>query len=124
MSFTEAVSTVLNKYADFSGRARRSEYWYWVLALALGWIVVEIFWAISRPLGWILYLVLLIGTIVPDLAVGVRRLHDTSRSGWWLLIALVPFVGGIILLVFMCLDSTPGPNDYGPSPKELSAPTM
>jgi len=95
-----------------------------VLALVLGWIVVEIFWAISRPLGWILYLVLLIGTIVPDLAVGVRRLHDTSRSGWWLLIALVPFVGGIILLVFMCLDSTPGPNDYGPSPKELSAPTM
>ena len=117
MSFQEAIKSVLDNYAVFTGRARRSEYWFWALALFIAEIVVSLLFSASRPLGWILYLVLVLGTIVPGLAVAVRRLHDTGKSGWWLLIGLVPLVGAIILLVFFCIDSDPGSNQYGPSPK-------
>ena len=111
----EAVRTVLSKYADFSGRARRSEYWYWTLATFIADIVLSI---VDVALGTSL-LVLLFGlaVLLPGLAVGVRRLHDTGRSGWWLLIALIPLVGVILLTVWFCTDSTPGDNAYGPSPK-------
>jgi len=121
VSFTEAIRTVLNKYADFSGRARRSEYWYWTLAVIVAIVVCLILTAIAHTLGLVLYLLVLLGTLVPGLAVGVRRLHDTGRSGWWILIALVPLVGSIILLVFVCQDSQPGQNQYGPSPKAANA---
>ena len=117
MGFQEAIRSVLDKYADFSGRARRSEYWYWSLALFLAYIVAVILIAISRPLGLIVYVLVFLAAIVPSLAVGVRRLHDTNKSGWWLLIGLVPFVGAIVLLIFFCLDSDPQPNQYGASPK-------
>jgi len=106
---------VLKNYAGFEGRARRAEYWQFVL----GNVIVAVVLAILGALIKFPYLVILyyLAILVPTLAVGVRRLHDTSKSGWWLLIALVPFVGGIILLVFTCLDSTPGDNQYGPNPK-------
>lgn len=121
-----AVNTVLKqKYADFSGRARRSEYWYFVLAYFVAIVALEILGvilgAIAKPLGVLVLIVLfvaILGIIVPSLAVGVRRLHDTGKSGWFLLFGLIPFVGGLILLVFMVMDSTPGPNQYGPNPKE------
>lgn len=113
----EAVKTVLGKYVDFSGRARRSEYWYWTLAVFLVYVVGLIFTAIARPLGLLIFVVLVLGGFLPGLAVSVRRLHDTGRSGWFLLISLIPFVGGIVLLVFQCADSQPQPNKYGPSPK-------
>lgn len=119
MGFQEAISTVLGKYADFSGRARRSEYWYWALAVFVAYLVCLIIFLIFKPLGVLLYIVFVLAVIVPNLAVLWRRLHDTGRSGWWILISLVPFVGGIILLVFTCLDSQPGPNIYGPSPKAI-----
>jgi uncharacterized membrane protein YhaH (DUF805 family) len=117
MGFQEAVRAVLGKYSDFSGRARRSEYWFWSLALFIAYIVAVILFVIFKPLGILAYLVVFLGAIVPSLAVGVRRLHDTNKSGWWLLIGLVPFVGGLILLVFMCIDGDPAPNQYGPPPK-------
>jgi len=118
---------VVKKYAVFTGRARRKEYWFYVLfylifALIIGVVDAMIFGVdpgrSTGPLGMIYVLALL----VPSLAVGVRRLHDTSRSGWWMLLLLLPLIGPIILLVFFVLDSTPGDNEYGPNPKEAPEP--
>ena len=102
-------------YVGFSGRARRAEYWQFVLfniiALAICFVIDL---AIKSP---VLYLLYVLASLLPSLAVGVRRLHDTDRSGWWLLIGLVPLVGGIVLLVFACLEGNRGPNKYGADPK-------
>ena len=101
VSFGEAIKVCFNKYATFSGRASRSEYWYFALfSFILGLIPV---------VNWIAALALLI----PGLAVAVRRLHDTGRSGWWYLICLVPIVGQIMLLVFFCTAGQPHANEYG-----------
>jgi uncharacterized membrane protein YhaH (DUF805 family) len=62
--------------------------------------------------------ILILGTIIPSIAVGIRRLHDTDKSGWWLLIALIPLIGGLVLLFFFVSDGTSGPNQYGPDPKD------
>ena len=121
MSFGDAIRTVLSKYAEFNGRARRSEYWYWTLAVIVALVVCIIISAISHALGLVLYLLVILGTLVPGIAVAVRRMHDTGRSGFWLFIGLVPLVGGIILLVFACQDSEPGQNQYGASPKGATA---
>ena len=120
MSFPEVVQTVLTqKYADFSGRARRSEYWFFYLFTILVFLVVVVLGALLGTTALVvLYLLAIAGLIVPSLALTVRRLHDTDRSGWWFLIVFVPFVGGIVLLVWAVTDGTPGPNQYGPSPKE------
>ena len=123
MSFQDAVRTCLQrKYADFHGRARRSEYWYFFLFTAIIGVVGGILDAIFRtrsgmyggtgPIQGILQLALLI----PTLAVGARRLHDTGRSGWWYLIGLVPLVGIIILIVFLASEGNPGQNAYGSPP--------
>jgi uncharacterized membrane protein YhaH (DUF805 family) len=110
---------VLKKYAVFSGRARRKEYWMYTLFVVIIYaVLLGIGIAIKTPVIAILFYVAI---LVPSLAVGVRRLHDTGRSGWWLLFGLVPLVGGITLLVFTCTDSKPGPNQYGPNPKEIGA---
>lgn len=108
MGFFAAIKSVMSQYAGFSGRARRSEYWYWVLFTLL--------WC------WIPLLNILLGLIffIPGLAVAVRRLHDTGRSGWWILISLIPIIGGIVLLIFYCTDSQIGENDYGPNPKGIN----
>ncbi|MCW2543144.1 MAG: hypothetical protein JWM40_696 [Frankiales bacterium] len=116
MSFADAIKTCLAKYADFSGRARRSEYWFFSLAILLAYVVCIVVTAVVKPLGILLIVVLVLAAIVPGLAVSIRRLHDTGKSGWWYLIGFVPFVGGIILLVFMVSDSGPD-NMYGPNPK-------
>jgi uncharacterized membrane protein YhaH (DUF805 family) len=122
MSFSDAIKTCLQrKYADFHGRARRSEYWFFFLFTAIVGIVGSILDTVfgfrndygSGPIQGVLNLALL----VPSLAVGARRLHDTSRSGWWLLIGLIPLVGWIFLLVFFVQDSHPA-NEHGPNPKE------
>ncbi|HET9172020.1 MAG TPA: DUF805 domain-containing protein [Actinospica sp.] len=106
---------VLKNYAVFEGRARRAEYWQFALVNFIIVVVLDIVGAVVKfPFLGVLYI---LAVLVPSLAVGIRRLHDTNRSGWWILIGLVPFVGGIILLVFTCLDSTPGPNQFGPNPK-------
>ena len=114
IGFADAVRSVLTNYANFSGRARRSEYWWFILAYFLASIVAAI---IDAALGApILEVIVILGLLVPSLAVAVRRLHDTDRSGWWLLLGLIPF-GGIVVLVFSCLDSQAGTNRFGPSPK-------
>ena len=104
----------LKKYAEFSGRASRKEYWLFTL----GQFVIGFLLALLIP---VLYPVFVLGTLLPALAVAVRRLHDTNRSGWWLFIVLVPFVGGIVMFVFLVLEGTSGDNDYGPDPLALVA---
>ena len=122
MSFQEAVSTVLTKkYADFSGRARRSEYWWFVLAYALVVLVVDVLAIASGSrLFTFLLLVVILAVFLPSLAVTVRRLHDTNRSGWWVLLGFIP-LGGFVILYFTILDSDAGTNQYGPSPKGSDA---
>jgi uncharacterized membrane protein YhaH (DUF805 family) len=120
MSFADAVRTCLNKYTDFSGRARRSEYWYFFLFNILVSIVASIIDAIIGTRSGSFGLVEAIAglaLLLPGLAVGARRLHDTTRSGWWLLIGLIPIIGAIVLIIFFVQDSH-GDNQYGPSPKQ------
>jgi uncharacterized membrane protein YhaH (DUF805 family) len=131
MSFTDAIKSVFSQYVGFTGRARRSEYWWFVVFSILVNIVTSI---LDNVLGTTMgaddafYNAGVIGTIVglamflPGLAVAVRRLHDTDRTGWWVLIALVPFLGFILLIVFFASDSKPGTNRFGPSPKGIEAP--
>lgn len=114
----------LRKYAVFSGRSRRSEYWFFVLfnvvaSISLG--IVDGVLGIGGGVG-LLSVVYSLAVLVPGLAVSVRRLHDTGRSGWWLLIAMVPVIGAIALLVFMAQDGEQGPNQYGPNPKHSEIP--
>ena len=111
----------LTKYADFSDRAPRAEYWWFYLLTIVAYIVSTIVdsvigtGAALGPYG-ILSMVVMLGLLIPSLAAGVRRLHDTDRSGWWLLIALIPLVGVIVLLIFFVLEGTKGDNRFGPDP--------
>jgi uncharacterized membrane protein YhaH (DUF805 family) len=111
-----------NKYAMFGGRARRKEYWYFVLfnllaSIALG-VIDGITGTYSEDAGLgLLGGIYALAVFIPSIAVAMRRLHDTGRSGWWLLLALIPILGFLVLLVFMLLDSEPGDNQYGPNPK-------
>ena len=112
----------LKKYAVFSGRSRRKEYWYFVLFVVFISIVLSIvdnlIGAYDRSSGaGLLSSIFSLAVLIPSIAVSVRRLHDIDRTGWWVLISLVPLVGWIVLLVFHVQDSTPGPNRYGPNPK-------
>jgi uncharacterized membrane protein YhaH (DUF805 family) len=107
---------VLKKYAKFDGRARRKEYWMFVLfnvLIAFGLGIIEALIGTGGFLGAVYAL----AVFIPNLAVAVRRLHDTGRSGWFLLIGLIPLVGVIVLIVFFVQDSQPGSNKWGPSPK-------
>lgn len=114
----------LQKYAVFSGRAQRKEYWYFYLfsvliTLTLAILDIQI-GTFDRAAGaGVLSGLYSLAVLIPNLAVTVRRLHDTNRSGWWFLIVLVPFIGGIILLVFLVQDGTPGDNQYGANPKKV-----
>ena len=117
--FEEYYISVLKKYSVFTGRSRRKEYWMFVLFHFIICTIVSILSSI-RGIGIIFYILLLvycIAVILPAIAVGIRRLHDTDRSGWWLLICLVPIIGAIILIVFTVQEGTKGDNQYGPDPK-------
>ena len=130
--------TALRKYSRFRGRSRRKEYWFFSLFNALIIIGLRVIGIViasiltpsgDRTEGFLLPTLLSIvallstvyslGTLIPSLAVLVRRLHDIGKSGWWLLIGLIPFIGGIILLIFSLQDSQPGTNQYGANPKEV-----
>jgi uncharacterized membrane protein YhaH (DUF805 family) len=115
MGFGQAITSGFSKYVEFGGRARRSEYWYWVLFQILAYFVVSLISIAVGAIGAVLLIVLALGLLLPSLAVTVRRLHDTDRSGWWFFIALVPAVGGIILIIFECQPGTPGENRFGPA---------
>jgi uncharacterized membrane protein YhaH (DUF805 family) len=113
----------LKKYAEFSGRSRRKEYWMYSLFVGIIYVVLMLLAVATKQSAvFILVAIFWLGILVPSLAVGVRRLHDTGRSGWWLLFGIVPIAGPITLLVFSVMDSQPGANQYGPNPKEV-APT-
>ena len=117
---------VLKKYATFNGRARRTEYWYFVLFNIIISIVLAIVdgmlgsFSTERGVG-LLEGIYSLAVLIPGIAVSVRRLHDTNRSGWWLLIVFVPLIGVIVLFVYMVQDSQPGENQYGPNPKLVTA---
>lgn len=113
---------VLKKYATFSGRARRQEYWMYFLIYFLISVVLMLVDGILhggdlQSGTGLLSGLFALGTLLPGIAVGVRRLHDTGRSGWWLLVSFIPFIGGLVLLFFLVRDSQPGDNAWGPSPK-------
>ena len=117
---------VLRQYADFSGRARRMEYWMFVLfnvMIAFVLLIIDNIIGIAfEDIGYgPLYLIYCLAIIIPSLAVAVRRLHDSGRSGWWLLISLIPFIGGIWLLVLLLMDSDPHDNAYGPNPRIVTS---
>lgn len=113
----------LKRYADFQGRSRRKEYWMFALGVVIAAIaiaMIETALGMNGSLGGAygpLMLIFILAIIVPSLAVQVRRFHDQDKSGWFVLLNLIPFVGGIIVLVFMVLDGTAGPNRFGPDPK-------
>ncbi|MFD5145828.1 DUF805 domain-containing protein [Streptomyces sp. NPDC058401] len=111
---------VLKKYAVFSGRARRQEYWMFVLFDIAALIIAAIIDGVLGTSPWI-YLLYAVATFLPGLGLAIRRLHDLGKSGWWLLIGLVPLVGGIWLLVLTATEGQPNPNQYGPSPKAVHA---
>lgn len=116
----EWYKIVLQKYAEFTGRARRSEYWYFALA---NFIIAIILGIIQRGVGIIGIISMLysLAILIPSIAVGVRRLHDTNRSGWWLLLAFIPLVGAIILIIFFVQEGDSTENQYGPNPKATEA---
>jgi len=122
MNFSEAVRSALNQYAKFEGRARRAEYWYFALLTSVVSILCQVITMVGRDPSAISLLLMIVAAVVslalvlPSLAVTVRRLHDTGRSGWFLLIAFIPLVGGILLLVWMCSRGTNGPNRFGLDP--------
>ena len=115
---------VLKKYTVFSGRARRKEYWFfvlWYVIISIGLAIIDAVAGLRIGDVGVLQVLYALAVLIPSLAVAVRRLHDTGRTGWWLLIGLIPLIGFIVLLVFMFLDSQPGENEYGPSPKAAEA---
>lgn len=126
MTFTQSVRAFFSRYTDFQGRTPRSGYWWVALFLVALSIVM---WGVDMALFQGVYpqelldqglgpvsLLLIAATVIPNLALGFRRLHDTGRSAWWLLIGLIPIAGIVVLLVFYLLPSTPGSNQYGPNP--------
>ena len=123
MSFQEAIIEVFSKYATFSGRARRSEYWYFTLFNILvsgGFGILALVFG-DGFLGAVVAMLSRLASLamlVPSFAVIWRRLHDIGKSGAWWFIIFVPLIGAILLLVWLCKDSQPGENAYGPNPKE------
>ena len=125
----------LRRYADFSGRSRRKEYWMWTLFILIVYLVCfaligagGFFTSMFDPsvepqitvVGWLgfgLLGIFALAIFIPALAVTIRRLHDQDKSGWFILLQFIPYIGGIILLVFMCLEGTKGENRFGPDPK-------
>jgi len=125
MGFGQAIATCFRKYAVFSGRASRSEYWFFVLFQTLLYVVLIIadiaaFRGSMNVLSTLASLVL----FLPGLAVLVRRLHDTDRSAWWILIPFVPIIGSIWLIVILCKRGTDGANRYGMGPAEAAIPEV
>lgn len=138
----EWMKLPLKRYAQFTGRSRPKEFWMFFLFLLLGLIVLNIVetllglsvgerWARSGPWwydagyrthGGPLSGLFMLAMLIPYLAVAVRRLHDTDRRGWWLLIGFLPLIGGIVLLVFFIMSGTRGPNRFGPDPVEAGEP--
>ena len=127
MGMNEAVRSFFKRYTDFQGRSRRAEYWWPMLFFILVYLALIAVITVASALGSIgeiiamigglAYLVFALGVIIPSIAVIVRRLHDLDKSGWWYFIALVPLIGGLLLLYWFCQPGTNGSNTYGDDPK-------
>jgi len=114
--------TVLKNYTGFEGRARREEYWMFFLINIIISIVLVVIDSktglLNHVTGYGLFSgIYMLGVLLPSIAVSMRRLHDTGRSGWWLLISFIPLIGVVVLFIFMVLDSHAADNQYGPNPK-------
>lgn len=118
MTFTDAVKDGFAHYVDFKGRASRRAYWWWFLFTIVVAIALQIMDGIIFSESMLVTIVVWLGLILPSISVAIRRLHDTDRSGWWILIWFVPIIGFIVLLVFYLLKSDPIDNRYGPPPRE------
>jgi uncharacterized membrane protein YhaH (DUF805 family) len=111
MNFVDSIKLGFSNYVNFTGRACRSEYWYWILFAVIGAIVARIIdYVIGAP---VVYTIFGLAVLLPNIAIGVRRLHDTDRSGWWLFLSFIPLVGAIILIIWFCTKGTDGPNRFG-----------
>jgi uncharacterized membrane protein YhaH (DUF805 family) len=129
MGFGQAISTGFTRYFNFSDRACRSEFWYWLLFNVIVGIVAAVIDANMNT--QLVTLVFDLATIIPTIAIGVRRLHDLDASGWWILLNFIPLIGAIALLVWFAIKGTDGPNRFGPDPlaanqlpdQQFSAPT-
>lgn len=117
MGFVDAVASGFGNYATFSGRASRSEFWFWALFNFIAMIVASgaDMMVFSESAFSPASSLLALGLLLPNIAVGVRRLHDIGRTGWWFLIAFT-IIGGILLLIWACQKGTTGPNAYGHDP--------
>ena len=125
MGFGQAVSTCFQKYVTFSGRARRSEFWWWQLFVILLGVIANVIDSVAglhfyssngANVGWVAAIVG-VALVLPTIAVLFRRLHDTGRSGWWWVLSWICCIGTILLWIFCLSDSKPGTNQYGPNPK-------
>ena len=116
MTFGESVSTCIKKYFVFEGRASRSEYWWFQLIVSPSYLISTVF---ENDIAYI-FLGITLFTLIPAISAGVRRLHDTNRSGFFLLISFIPFIGGLILLFFLIPEGTKGKNRFGPDPLKRS----
>ena len=118
MGFGEAISAGFSNYVNFSDRASRSEYWYWILFIILAEIVTSI---IDYAIGaQVVTGIFGLATFLPSLGLAIRRLHDLDRTGWWVLLWFIPIIGWIILLIWFCTRGTIGPNRFGPDPTSLN----
>lgn len=130
----EWMTMPLKRYADFQGRSRRKEYWMFALGVIIVYIVLAVVGGMLLGAGsavsgsddvggllsspvFILIGIFALAILIPSIAVQVRRFHDQDKSGWFVLLGLIPYLGGLIIIVFMCLEGTRGPNRFGPDPK-------
>jgi len=122
MGFTQAIKTCLSKYATFSGRAPRSEYWWFALFITLVYLAFMVFAQVMGEdsaivgIAAIPFVIFVFAIIIPSIAVSVRRLHDLDQSGWFFLLALIPVVGSLGLAIWFCFKGTEGANRFGPDP--------
>ncbi|HWX03912.1 DUF805 domain-containing protein [Collimonas sp.] len=114
MTFTESIKVCFSKYVDFNGRASRSEYWWFILFIVVATVIAD---TIHHKLG----LLISLATLLPSIAAAARRLHDTDRSGWWLLLSLIPIIGGLVVLYFLILEGKE-PNRFGSAPVSEALP--
>jgi uncharacterized membrane protein YhaH (DUF805 family) len=110
------INPIKNHYFDFDGRTRRRDYWLFILFYFIVSVIANIIDAVILGVP-VLSLLLALALFLPSLGIAVRRLHDIGKSGWWVLINLVPLIGGIWFIILAATDSTPGSNAYGPNPK-------
>lgn len=120
MGFQEAVKSGFDHYTKFDGRASRPMFWWWVLFAIIAGVAANI---VDAIIGAPIFSVIVgLGLLLPGISVAIRRLHDTGRTGWWLLIWLIPLIGAIILIVFYVQEGDAGDNQYGPPPPTSYAP--